>query len=270
MTKLLFQSDDYGISDGVTDGIIKGIEDGIIRNTGLFVNMPSSIRAAKRIKPFLNDISLGIDINLVAGNSVSDPKLVKDLVDSKGHLISSRERILNGKIVTRKGLVLEYEEDPYPFDQVLLETENQLLKFKELIGKWPDYFHGHSLMTPNTIKAAKIIADKYGVLMSTKVMESPNVYSIPCDWTPKPFPLVDQINTNVELNLINSLKASLNHELLYFICHCGYVDADLMAETSYTMIRIKDLQAATSPLVKEFIKENKIELVTYKEIEEKL
>ena len=33
MEKLLFQSDDYGISDAVSDGIIKGIKEGIIRNT---------------------------------------------------------------------------------------------------------------------------------------------------------------------------------------------------------------------------------------------
>ena len=268
MTQLLFQSDDYGISDGVTDGIIKGIEDGIIRNTGLFVNMPSSPRAAAKIKPYLDKIALGIDINLVAGKSVSDPKLVKDLVDENGHLISSHQRMAQGDIVAHKGLMIEFANDPYPFEQTLLETENQLLRFKELVGRMPDYFHGHSLMTPNTVKAAKIVAEKYGILMSTKLMESPNTYAVPCDWTPKPFLLAEQIKTDVVSNLLKSLQASIDHELLYFICHCGYVDADLMAETSYTMIRTKDLQAATSPLIKAFIQEHQIELITYKQIKE--
>lgn len=50
MRKLLFQSDDYGLTDSVADGILKGIDQGIIRNTGLFVNMPSSARAAAKIR----------------------------------------------------------------------------------------------------------------------------------------------------------------------------------------------------------------------------
>ena len=69
MKKLIFQSDDYGISDAVTDGILKGIERGIICQTGLFVNMPSSERAARLIKDKRN-VAVGIDINLVAGFSV--------------------------------------------------------------------------------------------------------------------------------------------------------------------------------------------------------
>ena len=41
-TKLLVQSDDYGISPAVSAGIIYGITHGIIRNNGAFVNMPWS------------------------------------------------------------------------------------------------------------------------------------------------------------------------------------------------------------------------------------
>ena len=66
MKKLLFQSDDYGLTDAVADGILKGIHQGIIRNTGLFVNMPSSARAAEKIRDCA-EVCVGIDINLVAG-----------------------------------------------------------------------------------------------------------------------------------------------------------------------------------------------------------
>ncbi|MHB8806627.1 MAG: ChbG/HpnK family deacetylase, partial [Anaerolineaceae bacterium] len=48
--KLLFQSDDYGITEGVACGALKAIRDGLVRNTGLFVNMPSSRFAAEQIK----------------------------------------------------------------------------------------------------------------------------------------------------------------------------------------------------------------------------
>lgn len=264
MKKLLFQSDDYGISNAVTDGILYGIEHGIIRNTGLFVNMPSSERAAKLIQPYLDRIALGIDINLVAGYSVTDPKLVPHLVNDDGHLIPSTQRYKEGEIIGRNGICLEFKEDPYPFEEVLLETENQLLRFKELVGRFPDYFHAHSLTTPNTEKAAQIVAEKYGIQRSFDLGEK--VYSIPCTWTPKPFPLEDQKNTNVVDNFCEALTKSLSHEIGYFICHCGYVDADLLNETTYTLIRTRDLQAATSEKVKRLLNDNGIELITYKDL----
>ena len=61
MTKrLLMQSDDYGITGAVSAGIRTAIEFGLIRNTGLFVNMPASEKAARDI--LAEDVCRGIDI----------------------------------------------------------------------------------------------------------------------------------------------------------------------------------------------------------------
>ena len=38
--KLLVQSDDFGITPAVSCGILEAIKKGIVRNTGLFANMP--------------------------------------------------------------------------------------------------------------------------------------------------------------------------------------------------------------------------------------
>ena len=96
MRKLLFQSDDYGLTDSVADGILKGIDQGIIRNTGLFVNMPSSARAAAKIRD-CQGVCVGIDINLVAGRPVSDPAEVPSLVTPDGHFVPSVQRMREGK-----------------------------------------------------------------------------------------------------------------------------------------------------------------------------
>ena len=50
--KLLTQSDDYGFTRGVTCGILDAIENGVVRNTGLFVNMPESEHAASFIQDY--------------------------------------------------------------------------------------------------------------------------------------------------------------------------------------------------------------------------
>ena len=71
MMKLLVQGDDFGFTKGVTLGIIDAIEHGILRNTGLFTNMPSAIEAAAYIRN--NDRAcFGIDFNIVPGPWVSD------------------------------------------------------------------------------------------------------------------------------------------------------------------------------------------------------
>ena len=101
MKYLLFQSDDYGITNGVSDGILYGIKNGVVRNTGLFVNMASSKLSAQKIKD-IPGIDVGIDINYVAGYPVSDINEVKSLVDEKGHFIPSKKYIKNNKLIEKK------------------------------------------------------------------------------------------------------------------------------------------------------------------------
>ena len=97
MKYLLFQSDDYGISHGVSDGILYAIKNGVVRNTGLFVNMPSSEESAEKIKN-INNIDVGIDINYVAGFPVSSKELVHGMIDENGHFISSTKQMKNNML----------------------------------------------------------------------------------------------------------------------------------------------------------------------------
>ena len=71
--KLLVQGDDFGFTRAVTFGIVDAIELGILRNTGLFTNMPSAKLAAS-FMPKFPQACFGIDFNIVSGPSVADPK----------------------------------------------------------------------------------------------------------------------------------------------------------------------------------------------------
>ena len=90
--KLLTQGDDYGFTKAVTLGIIEGIDNGILRNTGMFTNMPAAKLAAELMKG-REFACFGIDFNLVSGYPVSDPKDVPHLVDENGEFIRSGVRI---------------------------------------------------------------------------------------------------------------------------------------------------------------------------------
>lgn len=266
MKRLLFQSDDYGITEAVSKGIIKGIQDGIIRNTGMFVNMPCSAVAAENIKQV--DVCLGIDINLVAGRPVTDPKLIPHLVDEQGNFITSRKQLASNKLVSMDDIIFHFEEDPYPYDEVLLETENQLKRFIDLTGKMPEYFHPHSLCTPNTEKAAKEIAEKHGIFQSVTMMYDTRYRQLPgAIVLSKNASIEDQIQQDVEKDLLETTLPALQEgETGYYICHCGYVDYDLFLQSSLTLRRIKDLSAVLSPAVKEYLAKNEIELISYRDL----
>ena len=90
-TKLLVQSDDYGISPAVSAGIIYGITHGIIRNTGAFVNMPWSSECLKWIFPYLDKVALGLDLNLTTGYPLSSPEEISSLTRPDGSFYSSWE-----------------------------------------------------------------------------------------------------------------------------------------------------------------------------------
>lgn len=266
MKRILFQSDDYGITRAVSDGILRGIEEGIIRNTGLFVNMGCSAWAVEKIKNV--DVCLGVDINYVAGRPVSDPTRIPHLVKENGSFYSSGEQNRRNRLLKMEGMVSIFEEDPYPYEEILLETENQVRRFRELTGKMPEYLHPHSLITPNTDRAAREVAEKYDIYHTMDMLNGKVCKEIPgAIMNQKGLGLEAQLMPPVEKNLLESgLPSVKDGETAYYIFHCGYVDADLFKVSSLTLRRTIDLDAALSIKVKDYILENKIEMITYRDL----
>ncbi len=263
--KLLFQSDDYGITDGVTCGILKGIRDGLIRNTGLFVNMESSARAAEFIADYPN-CCFGLDINLVAGSPVSDPTEVPSLVKPSGEFYTSGEIRQRAGTQPGNSLLEVLPEDPYPMEETLTEVRNQAKRFMELTGKLPGYIHPHSLMTPNTTAALQTVADELGIPFSMRVLTEKGFHPLTNTWNPKPFPVSLQLETDVEGEVMKVIHEVEEHEQSVLICHAGFVDEDIFRHSTYTIIRLKDLNMACSTRLRDWLEEHEVELITYRDL----
>lgn len=266
MIKLLIQSDDYGITPAVSAGIREGIKNGLIKNTGMFVNMPCSYQAAQDIKDMT--VCLGIDINYVCGSPVSDVSLVPHLVDENGNFLKSTEILKKSKIVSsdKLGFIHTFEIDPFPYDEVYLEAENQIKRFIEIMGRLPEYINAHSLCTPNTHKAAKELAKKYGIMQSYEFMSHNPSVPKTLDAT-KGVSIQDQLNTDVTGILLKQLNELEDDKTYYFISHCGYMDAELFKESTLTLRRMRDLEALLDKNIKDFINQKNIKLITYKDLE---
>lgn len=252
--KLIVHTADYGMSDCITDGCLHAIRSGILNDVGLMTNNSCSQRAVDEIKKYPH-VSMGQEINLVFGNPVTNPELIPSLVNEEGRFMTSRERLAQYPDDENLGLVWE---------EVLLETENQVKKYIEMVGKKPLYLGGHSISTPYITKAREQVAEKYGINLDWKDYLNQGVRN---RWyknfsrTKSGFTPDLQAATDVEGYIIEDKGDLLNHDYSLLSTHCGFFDADLMKLSTFHIIRGVECSALVSPKVKQWIKENKIELI---------
>ena len=255
--KLLVQSDDYGITKAAAAGVIDGIRNGIIRNTGVFTNMPWASECIEWIYPYLDQIAFGIDLNASTGYSLLGYERVPSLCHEDGSFLTSREN-----------RALDTDENGYDhvvYEDVYAEFEAQVKRFIELTGRVPDYFHAHAYTTKTTMKAINDLAEKYGRINVIPYMEAKGSPYAKMSWVKMGEPSV-QVTSDLKSYILNDEAGFLKKDLGYLVTHCGYVDEELMRLSSFNLVRMKDLDALTSKEVKNWVKENNIELITFKDL----
>ncbi|MFR7592059.1 MAG: ChbG/HpnK family deacetylase [Longibaculum sp.] len=256
--KLLVQSDDYGMSEACALGCLKGIQDGIIRNTGLFVNMPWTKKCVEWIKPYLGEIAFGIDLNISSGAPVLPASEIPGLVQSNGQFLTSQmHRSLDND---------DNDFDHLNFDEVYKEFDAQIKKFIELVGKKPDYLHGHAYGTKTTQCIMQELSKKYKIPLSTTLIHHKKVNAPSMEWYKYPVTYENQLTCSLEEYILQDKAGFLDSEYGLLITHCGYVDNTLMKMTSFHLLRMKDLEGVTSPQVLKWIEKNQVELITYRDI----
>ena len=256
--KLLVQSDDYGMTPAVADGIIYGITHGIVRNTGLFSNMPWSKECVEKIRPHLDEIAFGIDLNASTGSSLLGYDRVPNLCHPDGSFLTSKEN--------RAADETAENHDHVDHDQLYAEFDAQVQKYIELVGKVPDYIHAHAYGTETTEKVRREIAAKYDRPYTETTMKLLCGKKAPMGWYIFGSPEA-QLKEDLASYLVEN-KAGFDMDGYgYVVSHCGYADARLFDLSSFNLCRVKDLEALTSDKVKNWVKENKIELISFKDLD---
>jgi predicted glycoside hydrolase/deacetylase ChbG (UPF0249 family) len=81
---LIINADDFGYTDGVTDGILQAWKEGIVTSTSAMINMPGAperVAKAHRMHP---DFPVGLHLNITEGIPVLPADKVPSLVDDQG------------------------------------------------------------------------------------------------------------------------------------------------------------------------------------------
>lgn len=270
--KLIVTADDFGISQGVVDGICKVAREGILTQTGLFTNMECAEYAISRISAYPH-IELGIDLNLCAGYPITNPKLIPTLVQPNGKFLTS-------KMHRQKEALCPHSVS---YEECYMEFDNQIKRFMELTNKKPIYIQGHAWGNEETQRATDDLAEKYQIktftyYMQKYIMRKPESF-IEGYWA-KPKTLPDQtkdfsVLTQIENDPLEMfmqgklayLKEALENDWIVELhTHAGFMDYDLLQESSYTMVRAMETGFLCSDELKEWIHANEIELISFADL----
>lgn len=257
--KLVIQSDDYGMTPAVADGIIYGITHGVVRNTGMFANMPWTAECVEKIKPYLDKIAFGIDLNASTGSSLLGYDKVPNLCHPDGSFLTSKEN--------RKADENAPEHDHVDYDQLYAEFDAQIQKYIELVGKVPDYIHAHAYGTKTTEKVRHDLAKKYDRPCTDLVAEALMGQRAPMGWYLMGEGPEGQLKEDPISFIIEDKGNLLKNEYGYIVTHCGYADARLFGLSSFSLCRVKDLEACTSDAVKQWAIDNNVEFISFNDID---
>lgn len=262
MPRLIVQADDIGITHATTRGILDSITHGIVRATGLFTNRPDAAYAAARLRR-LDGVDVGIDLNFVTGDPVLDPRRVPSLVTESGRFRTSGEIRAAHRVIGGDPVYQRFEPDPFERDETLAEANAQVERFVELMGRVPAYVHHHSLVSEVSDEVVRAVAERLGVPFVDDLYRTGRLPLLPNDWYAKPFALHDQAAADPVRAIERLLPAILAQEVSLLIVHPGYVDAELLDISTYSVIRARDLQAVTSPEVIAMLEDAGVELTTF-------
>ena len=255
--KVVFRADDVGYTDVHNIGTWKTIDEGVVTSVDLMLDTPGFEDACSRLKEY-PWISIGWHTHFW-GRPVLDPSEVPSLVDE------------NGKFKWRKNKKLMKEIN---YDEAVKECRAQIERLKELTGRIPCK---SNVPFGPLGDAVKTVCDEYGIAYdihggvgynnTVRVPNEKYAHLNIQEWVDRSgkhhkslnvvdFPFYDPLGAIMEMPIDDSIIWVRSQ-------HPGYLDDYVLAESSCTIPRVKDVEAYISPVLKQWIIDNKIEIINY-------
>lgn len=234
MKQLLIRADDIGYSYAVNVGIARSVREGLVRSVGVMPNMPEAARGLSWVAD--QDIAIGQHTNVCLGHPCADPARIPSLLTPEGVFKSSREYRASYK----EGV------DFVDFDEAVIEIEAQLARFLDIVGRAPDYFEAHAVMSDNLNRAISYVAEKHGY--REQVASFDPAATVTCGNTPVRMVMRSMTPGHDPAAAIReTVEAMADGETVVFVCHPGYLDQFILQTSSLTEDRTKEVDALIDP-----------------------
>jgi chitin disaccharide deacetylase len=275
--RLIFNADDFGLTPGITRGILEAHHKGVVTSTTALVGSPHAADAIRQAIESAPDLGLGLHLAISGtGRPVLPSSEVPSLV---------RE---DGRFHGFTGWVYLFEQ--FNPDEIARELNAQCERFIDFAGRPPDHLDGHHHAVyrhPAGLRTLLDLAARYNIPIRNAYPDLPGDDSIRR--------LLEEVPANDREAALSAIKAILAEgplpvrpalfddsfygptatlgDLLLILtnlpedstaeimCHPGYVDDQL--DSDYTTTREGEIRILTHSSVKEVIKAEGIELITF-------
>lgn len=266
MTKyLIVNSDDFGISDGVSHGILEAHMNGIVTSTTTMVNMPAAENAIKLAQESAPDLGLGLHLVLSFGEPVSNPKDVPSLVTSDGKFVSTYSQLME-KISS------------FSADDLERELTAQFERFRQYAGRLPDHIDSHhraAYMHPAAFAVMLELAQEYNLpirkhdeVIENFGLDSDTVAELKatlakhdaprtCDHT---VDFIFDFESSARIERLKNGLQSIQDGYTELVVHVGYAEN---LDEDYSFQREQELTAVTDESVKQVLLDQNIQLCNF-------
>lgn len=258
--RLIFRVDDLGYTEAYDLGAVRAFDEGIASSADIMLDSPHTVQILEWVKdrPWL---SIGWHRHLWE-SPVLPPEEVPSLVDERG-------RFKWGHRHSERMAEATYEDACKEF-----EAEANLCRY--IAGRYPDVASVRSSDLPLE-KAFKDVLDRHGIVYGHFSTTPDHKFQAKCDekykhlklFSANAFPASYDLARFGEydpLKTMTSLQWTDEEETFFYGWHPGYCDAHIMAESTCNLHRCKELEAAISEELKQWVIQNKIELVNQRDV----
>ncbi|PGL72202.1 chitin disaccharide deacetylase [Bacillus sp. AFS055030] len=221
MIKLIVNADDFGYSRGINYGIIDAHKNGIVNSTTMMMNMPGASHAVELAKENPS-LQVGIHLVLTCGKPLLHD--VPTLVNGKGNFKSRHEF---------------FEDKNISLAELEREWTAQIEKFLES-GLKPTHFdsHHHVHTVPEFLPVVQKLARKYN-LSARRISENALEGIVPFT----DVFLHDFYGEGVTKDYFEKLLTRVEDgQSVEVMCHPGYLDHEILYNSSYAKDRVKETQ----------------------------
>ncbi len=149
-------------------------------------------------------------------------------------------------------------------DEVILEIEAQYEKFKEITGRKPGYFEGHAVASDNFFKGLEIVARRHGLHYLGMSFSGPVPFKN--SWMASNFGVNDKDYDPFETLKRMALADYDENVVPMMVLHPGYLDAFILKTSSLLKPRTLEVQMTMDPDVKQWLKDNDVQVISYDEV----
>ena len=254
MKQLLIRADDIGYSYAVDLGIARAVNEGLVRSVGVMPNMPEAARGYSWVADA--DIAVGQHTNVCLGRPCADPALIPSLLGADGRFHSSREFREHFK----RG------DELVDFDEACIEIRAQHDRFLEVVGREPDYFEAHAVLSESLNRAIHAVACEFG--LREQVASFDPTTTLACGKTLVRMVMESMLpDYDPAASIRRAVEGMADGETVVFVCHPGYLDNFILQNSSLTTPRVQEVDALIDPELRIWLKSQPdLRLIDYRDL----